>query len=124
MKLCMFADIISRGSENCRSMFSEAYGGCYEKVGWTVAWLLCWPMKLTFVCNIVQGDSTVASTVITASIVKLLVGRDSSIGIATRYGLDGPGIIFRWGRDFPHPSRTTLAPTQPLIKCVQILARG
>ena len=26
-------------------------------------------------------------------------------GIATRYGLDGPGIESRWGRDFPHPSR-------------------
>ena len=24
-------------------------------------------------------------------------GRDSSVGIATRYGLDGPGIEFRWG---------------------------
>ena len=32
-------------------------------------------------------------------------GRDSSVGIATRYGLDGPGIESRWGRDFPHPSR-------------------
>jgi hypothetical protein len=34
-----------------------------------------------------------------------VVGRDSSVGIATRYGLDGPGIESRWGRDFPHPSR-------------------
>ena len=25
------------------------------------------------------------------------MGRDSSVGIATRYGLDGPGIEFRWG---------------------------
>ena len=31
-------------------------------------------------------------------------GRDSSVGVATRYGLDGPGIEFLWGRDFPHPS--------------------
>ena len=28
-------------------------------------------------------------------------GRDSSVGIATRYGLYGPGIESRWGRDFP-----------------------
>ena len=35
--------------------------------------------------------------------------RDSSIGIATRYGLDGPGIESRLGgRDFPHPSTPTL----------------
>jgi hypothetical protein len=26
-----------------------------------------------------------------------IVGRDSSVGIATRYGLDGPGIESRWG---------------------------
>ena len=36
------------------------------------------------------------------------VGRDSSVGIATRYGLDGPRIECRWGRDFPHPSRPVL----------------
>jgi hypothetical protein len=35
-------------------------------------------------------------------------GRDSSVGIATDYGLDGPGIESRWGRDFPHPSRPAL----------------
>ena len=34
-----------------------------------------------------------------------MVGRDSSVGIATRYGLDGPGIESRWRRDFPQPSR-------------------
>ena len=39
-----------------------------------------------------------------------IVGRDSSVGIATRYGLDGPGIEFRWGRDFPHLSRQALGP--------------
>ena len=32
-------------------------------------------------------------------------GRNSSVSIATRYGLDGPGIESRWWRDFPHPSR-------------------
>jgi hypothetical protein len=26
--------------------------------------------------------------------------RDSSVGIATRYGLNGPGIEFRWGEIF------------------------
>jgi hypothetical protein len=31
------------------------------------------------------------------------VGRDSSVGIVTRYGLDGPGIESRWGRDFSAP---------------------
>jgi hypothetical protein len=33
-------------------------------------------------------------------------GRDSSIGIATRYGLDGPGIESRWGARFSKPVQT------------------
>ena len=49
-------------------------------------------------------------------IVKM--GRDSSVGIATRYWLDGPGIESQWERDFPHHSRPTLGPTQPPIKWV------
>ena len=35
-------------------------------------------------------------------------GRDSVVGIATRYGLEGPEIESLWGRDFPHPSRPAL----------------
>jgi len=52
------------------------------------------------------------------------VGRGSSVGIATRYGLDGPGIESRWRRDFPHPSRPALRPTQPPIQWVPGLSRG
>jgi hypothetical protein len=53
------------------------------------------------------------------------VGRDSSVGIATRYGLEGPGIEARWGgRDFPHPSRPALGPTQPPIQWVPGLFQG
>ena len=44
------------------------------------------------------------------------VGRDSSVDIATRYELDGPGIEFRWGRDFQQPSRPALGPTQPPVQ--------
>jgi hypothetical protein len=45
-------------------------------------------------------------------------GRDSSVCIASRYGLDGAGIESRWRRDFPHPSRPALGPTQPLVQWV------
>jgi hypothetical protein len=31
---------------------------------------------------------------------------DSSVGIATRYGLDGPGIASRWGARFAAPVQT------------------
>ena len=52
------------------------------------------------------------------------MGRDSTVGIATRYVLDGPGIESRWGPDFPHPSRPALGPTQPPIQWVQVISRG
>ena len=42
--------------------------------------------------------------------------RYSSVGIATRYGPDGPGIESREGRDFPDPSRPALRTTQLPIK--------
>ena len=52
------------------------------------------------------------------------MGRDSSVGIATRYGLDGRGIESRWGRDFPHPSRPALEPNQPLYNGYRVSPRG
>jgi hypothetical protein len=38
----------------------------------------------------------------------LTTDRDTSVGIATRYGLDAPRIESRWRQDFSHPSRPTL----------------
>ena len=35
-----------------------------------------------------------------------LMGRDSSVGVATRYGLDGPRIESRWGARFSAPVQT------------------
>jgi hypothetical protein len=45
----------------------------------------------------------------------------SSVGIATGYGLDGPGIESWWGLDFPHLSRPALGPIQ---SPVPVLSRG
>ena len=49
--------------------------------------------------------------------------RDSSVGIATHYGLDGPGIASGWGRDFPHLSRPGLGPTQSPVQWVPDVSR-
>jgi len=51
-------------------------------------------------------------------------GRDSVVGIATRYGLDDPWIESWWGRHFLQPSRLALGPTQPPIQWVPGLSRG
>ena len=51
-------------------------------------------------------------------------GPGSSVGIATAYGLDGPGIESRWGRDFPHPPRPALRLTQAPVQWVPGLSRG
>jgi hypothetical protein len=43
-------------------------------------------------------------------------GPGSSVGIATAYGLDGPGVESWWERNFPHLSRPALRPTQPPVQ--------
>jgi len=54
----------------------------------------------------------------------LLWGHVSSVGTATYYWLDSPGIESRWGRYFLHPSRPGLGPSQPPIQWVPGLSRG
>jgi len=44
-----------------------------------------------------------------------ICGPDSSVGIATDYGLDGPVIESRGGGEIFRPSRLVLGPTQPPI---------
>jgi hypothetical protein len=51
-------------------------------------------------------------------------GSGSVDGIATGYGLDGPGIESRWGRDFPRLPRPALWPTQPPVQWVSGFSPG
>ena len=59
-----------------------------------------------------------------ASATALCVGQDISVGIATCYWLDGPGVESRWERDFLHPSRPKLTLAQPPVQWVPSLSRG
>jgi hypothetical protein len=47
------------------------------------------------------------------------LGRDSVVGIATRYWSDGPGIKSQWRQVFPHLSRFALGPTQSPVQWIK-----
>ena len=52
-----------------------------------------------------------------------IYGPRSSVGIATNYGLDGPGSNPGWD-EIVRPSRPALGPTQPPAKWVPGLSRA
>jgi hypothetical protein len=51
-------------------------------------------------------------------------GTDGVVGIATGYGLDGPGIKSRWGQGFPQLSRPALGPPSHLYNGYRIFQEG
>jgi hypothetical protein len=51
-------------------------------------------------------------------------GRGSSVGMATRYRLDGRGIESLWEQDFPHPSRPALEPPSLLNNEHRVIPGG
>ena len=71
-----------------------------------------------------RGFNTATPLEITSYLTVPLCGPDSSVGIVTGYGLDGSGIESRCRRDFPHPSRVALRPTQPPVQWVPGLSQG
>jgi len=50
-------------------------------------------------------------------------GPGSVVGLMAVNALDGPGIEYRWERDFTHLSRPTVGPTHPPVQWVSGLSR-
>ena len=90
---------------------------CYRKVVMRIRGLLSGDFGLQSLCGDCQNQR-----VRLILLLMVLYGQDSSVGIATHHGLDGPGIESQW--DFLHPSRPALGPTQPPIQWVPGLSQG
>jgi hypothetical protein len=54
----------------------------------------------------------------------VIMGRDGSVGIATGYGLDSPGIESRWGRQLTHIFRPACGPPSLLYSGYRVLPGG
>ena len=92
-------------------------------------------MNTVIFCNVLQNIPTHALFRLTLSFIITLLSKEvhdyplyyntvTSVGIETDYGLGGPGIESRLGRDFSHTSRQALGPTQPPVQWVPGLSWG
>ena len=83
--LVVFLTFLKRNGRFTPKMHSEAQGCC-------VLFVVSVPIKSTNIQLLLHDLSAVRTFIM---YTYTITGRDSSVGIATRYGLDGPGIESR-----------------------------
>ena len=79
----------------------------------------------THICGTAEKTTSIVTHIVCFLLTAyIFFGPGSSVGIATGYGLDDPGIESRWRRDFPRLCRPALGSTQPPVQWVPGLSRG
>jgi hypothetical protein len=120
--------------EVCRQLSSRTWHIPLLSVQWIKSWW--WTDELSETCRVACHNKFVKLVHLVGFIIKKFVtmrghanvktnsqsynfvrfniyfgGQDDAVVIATCYGLEGPGIELRWGRDYPRPSRPATGPT-------------
>jgi hypothetical protein len=70
----------------------------------TISWITKKQSVIEQRCTICSRQQYISTLL--DNVHEIRKGRDGSVCIASHYGLDGPRIESRWGRDFPKPVQT------------------
>ena len=85
----------------------------------------CWGPIFFFLVSTYQDLCNIQYCTIFLNTCLIMCGLGSVVGIATGYGLDGPGIeTGGGGRDFPHLSRPAWDPSSLLYKGYRVFPGG